>query len=227
MPTSIPCPFRLPRALVICATLLAHAALWAQAPTHFTAVPGDGYVALSWSPPAGLPVTGYTLTATNTTTPSTYQQLVLKGPTLHPSATFRGLMNGTPHVFTVTAEIGGIASPLTATSAIPSASVDPLGQALAQMSGLQSQVSTLTAQHTQLQQQIGELQAQVAALQASLTNQQHTVDFLSAIIGTAVGNPSFVIPGATLTQQLQTLTRAIGNLNQGQQQALYRNLSGK
>jgi chaperonin cofactor prefoldin len=220
MPSLLPFRFGLRRTLVVFATLLGNAALVAQTATNFTAAPGDGYVALSWSPPAGLPVTGYTLTATNANTPSTYQRFVLNGPTLHPSATFRGLVNGAPYVFTVTVEASGLSSPVTATSAIPSAAVDPLAQALAQVSSLQAQVATLTTQNSQLQQQ-------VATLQASLTNQQNTVDFLSAVIGTAVGNPSFVIPGATLTQQLQSLTKAIDNLNQGQQQALYRNLGGK
>lgn len=93
--------------------------------------------------------------------------------------------------------------------------------------------STLTAQNTALSNQLAQIQAVNSTLTTqnmSLSNQiapsQTIMTTLSSGLGTIANNPGFQIPGTTLTQQIQALSTAIGQLNYGQQKALYINLGG-
>ncbi len=71
-------------------------------PTSVTATPGNGSAQVAWTTPSanGSPITGYTVTATDTTTPSNGGQTVSAstGP-----VTVTGLTNGDSYTFTVTA----------------------------------------------------------------------------------------------------------------------------
>lgn len=79
-----------------------------------------------------------------------------------------------------------------------------------QNSALTNQVATLTQENQQLQTTIANVDAQVTVLETAFQN--------------AFGDPAFVVPGATLEEQIQNLIAAILNLNHGQRQALYREL---
>lgn len=92
---------------------------------------------------------------------------------------------------------------------------------------LQVQNAVLLAASAQLQNQVTSLTAQVAALATQLNGLQSQINMLAGSLGSVFNNPAFQIPGGSLSQQLQALSVAIGNLNNGQQQALYFNLGGK
>ena len=89
-----------------------------DAPSGVTAVRGNGQATVSWVKPAanGSPITGFTITAS----PGGVVKAV--GPDAT-SATVEGLVNGTPHTFTVTAtnSVG------TSDASVPSEPVTPAG----------------------------------------------------------------------------------------------------
>ncbi|HEY1173943.1 MAG TPA: hypothetical protein VGH19_21440 [Verrucomicrobiae bacterium] len=85
----------------------------------------------------------------------------------------------------------------------------------------QAQNATLTAQVAQQAALIVSLQAQNTQLQAELTGTQNQVNSLMAAFQNEFNDPTFVIPGATLQQQVQNLITAILELNHGQRSALY------
>jgi predicted nucleic acid-binding Zn-ribbon protein len=89
----------------------------------------------------------------------------------------------------------------------------------AQLSSANAQVTTLTQQNAQLTAQNQSLQQQQQTTTASLQALQQDLANLF--------NASFVLPGQTPQDQLQSLVTAIQNLSRGQQQALYKNLGGK
>jgi alpha-tubulin suppressor-like RCC1 family protein len=86
-----------------------------------------------------------------------------------------------------------------------------------QNQALQTQVNTLSAQNTQLQNQVNQL---TTGLVSGLNNLQN--DFRVTF-----NNPTFVISGATPSEQYQNLINAILNLNKGRKEGLYTNLGGK
>jgi predicted nucleic acid-binding Zn-ribbon protein len=124
----------------------------------------------------------------------------------------------------------------------------------AQIANLQAQIAALIAQRDALQLQVASLQAslaaanaQIASLTAALAAAQASnatltanlaaqtssstatsaqLTSLSNALGSAFGDSTFTISGATAAQQLQALNAAINSLNHGQQQALYKNLGG-
>jgi N-acetylneuraminic acid mutarotase len=91
---------------------------------------------------------------------------------------------------------------------------------------LQAQNAVLLAANAQLQTEVTTLAAQNNALTAQLNVSQAQINTLGANLGAAFNNPGFRIRGGNLSQQLQALSAAIGNLNHGQQQALFFNLGG-
>jgi hypothetical protein len=102
-----------------------------------------------------------------------------------------------------------------------------LATATAASQVLQTQNAVLLAANAQLQNQVTTLTAQAAALATQLNGLQSQITTLAGSLGSVFNNPAFQIPGGSLSQQLQALSTAIGNLNHGQQQALYFNLGGK
>ena len=83
-----------------------------------TATAGDGQVQLTWIAPAGngAPVTGYTVTGTDGTTPLTPISL----PAGSTTTTVTGLTDGTTYTFTITAtNTVGTSSPTTSGPVVP------------------------------------------------------------------------------------------------------------
>ncbi len=74
-------------------------------PTSVVAAPGNGSAAVSWIAPSanGSPITGYTVTATDTTNPGNGGQTATSATS---SATVTGLSNGDSYTFSVTATNG-------------------------------------------------------------------------------------------------------------------------
>ena len=101
-----------------------------------------------------------------------------------------------------------------------------LTAANAQIVQLQAQNTALGTANTALQNQVNALTTSINALLLQITALQTQTSALSTTLGTLFNNPGFQIPGATLTQQIQALSTAIGGLNPGQKQALYFNLGG-
>jgi hypothetical protein len=85
-------------------------------------------------------------------------------------------------------------------------------------------IASLQAQNSSLTNQVATLTQQNSQLQTALTTTQGHVQSLMTAFQTEFNDPTFVIPGATLEQQVQNLINAILGLNHGQQQALYNNL---
>lgn len=129
-------------------------------------------------------------------------------------------------VHTITLTVGN-GTGLTATDTVVITVRDVLAGAVQQLAQLQAAfvgaMATVAARDTTiaaLQSQVTSLQAQVAALTAQLAS-------LSVNLAQAFNSPTFTIPGSTPQEQVQNLVTAIGKLNHGQQQALYKNLGGK
>ena len=91
---------------------------------------------------------------------------------------------------------------------------------IAQNMALSGQIETLVAQN-------GELLEANDGLLAAANAVDEQSEALSGSFQSQFGDPSFQVPGDTMEAQVENLVVAIGNLNQGQQQALYKNLGGK
>lgn len=85
-------------------------------------------------------------------------------------------------------------------------------------------IASLQAQNTSLTNQVATLTAQNTQLQTQVTGSQNQVNSLVAAFQVEFNDPTFVIPGATLQEQIQNLIAAILELNHGQRSALYDNL---
>ncbi len=120
----------------------------------------------------------------------------------------------TNQVATLTQQNTQLQTALTAEQAQNATLTAQVAQQAALIASLQSQNSTLT-------NQVATLTAQNAALQTALTTTQGHVQTLVTAFQGEFNNPTFVIPGTTLEQQVQNLINAILGLNHGQQQALY------
>lgn len=87
-------------------------------------------------------------------------------------------------------------------------------------------MSSLTAQVAALQDQVGLLQAQVALLQGDLDEIDGSLEALEAAWRVEYNDSAFAIAGQSAAQRVQSLVTAIGELNNGQQQALFTELGG-
>jgi hypothetical protein len=114
------------------------------------------------------------------------------------------------HAITLTV---GNGTGLTASDTVVITVHDSVAAANATIASRDATITAQAATITALQGQIAALQAQIASLGTSLQQ--------------AFSDPAFIIPGTTPQQQLTNLVTAIGNLNHGQKQALYKNLGGK
>ncbi len=95
-------------------------------------------------------------------------------------------------------------------------------------------IQTLTAGNQQLQIDLGLANNTIQTLtvkNAELTQASNAVtqqnEALSELFQDQFNNSAFQLPGNTTQAQIQNLVTAIGQLNHGQQQALYKNLGGK
>ena len=92
----------------------------------------------------------------------------------------------------------------------------------------------MLASNQQLQSALGLANAAIESLSAQnaeLTEAANAVtqqnEALSELFQEQFNDPAFQLPGDTTQAQIQNLVTAIGQLNHGQQQALYKNLGGK
>jgi hypothetical protein len=74
---------------------------------------------------------------------------------------------------------------------------------------------------------IAPLNAALAAANATISTLQAELAEVQQVMRTALGDPSFVVPGATVGEQLDNVTSAISKLNPGQKKALADALTGK
>lgn len=91
------------------------------------------------------------------------------------------------------------------------------------IASLQSQVSALDASLSQLQQRIDALNARIGEMytqqqldQAVLAAQQAVASTIGSSLGDIFGASDIVLPGGTVTEQISSLTSAIGNMPDGQ-----------
>lgn len=91
------------------------------------------------------------------------------------------------------------------------------------IAALKSQVTALNATISDLQQQVATLDAQISVMytkqqldQAVLSVQQAMAATLPATLSTVFQDPGFLMPGGTLTEQINYLTSAIGKMPSGQ-----------
>jgi len=98
-------------------------------------------------------------------------------------------------------------------------------QALAaQVAQQQALIASLQTQNTTLTNQVATLTTANQQLQTQVTGAQTQVNALNSAFQSEFSDPTFVIPGATLQQQVQNLINAILDLNHGQRKAVYNNL---
>lgn len=89
----------------------------------------------------------------------------------------------------------------------------------ATIAGLRTDLATANQAIRSLTQQLTAANTTLAALTAEVAS-------LQQLLRSVFGDPAFVVPGATLQEQISNLIAAINRLNHGQQQALYKNLGG-
>jgi predicted nucleic acid-binding Zn-ribbon protein len=116
----------------------------------------------------------------------------------------------TNQVATLTSQNQQLQSALTAEQANSQALTAQVAQQQALIASLQAQNTTLTTANQQLQTQV--------------TGTQTQVNVLNSAFQSEFSDPTFVIPGATLQEQVQNLIQAILDLNHGQRKAVYNNL---
>lgn len=91
---------------------------------------------------------------------------------------------------------------------------------------LESQLAAASAEIAALQESKAALESQLAAAEAKLSAAEQSIADLAQTLQSAFSDPLFSIPGDSPEEQINTLVDAIGDLNHGQQQALYDNLGG-
>lgn len=169
------------------------------------------------------------LTTANATLTAKNQQLTAANADLTSQVSTANAANAA-----LQAQIASLSATNASLTATNTALQSELNGANAQIQTLTTANAALTSANQQLTNQNQQLAAANAALTATINslNQQNAtltaeLQGISQLLATAFNNPGFQIPGATIGQQLQNLATAIGNLNHGQQQALYSNLNGK
>lgn len=110
---------------------------------------------------------------------------------------------------------------------VPPPPPGPCDQVKAELAAANEQILQLQSQLDSASQSISLLQASNTQLQSQLGAVDQQIQALSLMFARTFGNPMFTIPGTTADQKAQSLANAIGQLNHGQQQALYKNLGGK
>lgn len=96
-----------------------------------------------------------------------------------------------------------------------------------EVSSLKTQLATANATITTQRAQLAAATTLNAQLQATVDAQKATIASLSTQLGASFSDPAFKIPGTTVEQQVANLSTAISDLNNGQKQAIYKNLTGK
>ena len=91
------------------------------------------------------------------------------------------------------------------------------------IASLQTQISSLSAATAELQQQVAALKAEISVMytrqqldQAVLSAEQALVSTIPAGLSGIFGDPGFVLPGSTVTEQINSLTSVIGSMPSGQ-----------
>lgn len=90
-----------------------------------------------------------------------------------------------------------------------------------------AQVATLTAEKAQLGAALAQSAASNQVLSGQVAAMNATLAAIADVLGKDNGNAAFTLPGATPEARLEALRQAIGTLNHGQKQALYKALGGK
>lgn len=164
-------------------------------------------------------------TLTGYTTPPNETRTLIPGGIISFSATYQNA----PDV--CQAQVGTLQTQVATLQAQNASQAAQISQLNAQVSSLQTQVSTLSAQNTFLQNQVATLTPQNTTLQSQVntftTTLQRGTTQLQDDFRTTFNNSTFVVPGATLLQQYETIIAAIMQLNKGQKMGLYTNLGGK
>jgi hypothetical protein len=99
-----------------------------------------------------------------------------------------------------------------------------IGALQSQVTSFSQQVTSLQSQLTAANNQVTELTRLNTELQTAITN---LVNAVQQDLRQTFNNPQFTIDGATPTQQLQTLQRALQNLKRSSKQDLYKTLGGR
>jgi septal ring factor EnvC (AmiA/AmiB activator) len=97
----------------------------------------------------------------------------------------------------------------------------------AQLGAATTANSSLTAANTSLTADLAAANTQIVSLTNQLNAANASLASLPSQLATAFGVGGFNLPGATPTEQIQNLSKAINNLNPGQKKALYDQLAGK
>jgi hypothetical protein len=91
----------------------------------------------------------------------------------------------------------------------------------------QATIAALRGQVTTVQGQVTTLQGQVRQLQALVGGVQAQINVVQQYFRLTFGDPTFVIPGATVAEQVQSLATALAGVSNGQAKAVYKALGGK
>lgn len=130
----------------------------------------------------------------------------------------------TNQVATLTAQNAAQAATITQQQAALSAEQANSQALAAQVAQQQALIASLQAQNTTLTNQVATLTTANQQLQTQVTGTQTQVNALNSAFQSEFSDPTFVIPGATLQEQVQYLINAILDLTHGQRKAVYDNL---
>jgi hypothetical protein len=126
----------------------------------------------------------------------------------------------------LTQQVAGLQTQATAANATITQLTTANANLTQQVAGLQTQLTAATAQLTNANALLLASTPQLSAANAQLTAIKVTVVSLGLNLGIASKNPSFVIPGSTLAQQISNLAVAIGKLDKDCKKDLFENLGG-
>jgi hypothetical protein len=133
-----------------------------------------------------------------------------------------GLAVGTHHLtLTVTDDTGmsGSTNFTVVVQDLVAAGQEALAACTSTLTSTQAALMACTTTLTPTQAALTAANGTIASLQAQITLVQQD-------LRTALGDPSFTIPGATPVEQMQSLTTAISSLSSGPKKALYEALGG-
>jgi len=99
--------------------------------------------------------------------------------------------------------------------------IDPCATHVAE---LEAEIALLEAEKAQLQQQLTASQATVASLQTTTNLITTSLWLLQADMKSVFRDPTFILPGATLSDQIARLVEAVIAQNRGQKQGVYKEL---
>lgn len=104
---------------------------------------------------------------------------------------------------------------------------DALAPLTLQLAAANASNAALTSANAELSSQVTSLQTQLGAANATIFGVNTHLKTLETMLANAFKNPAFTLPGASTLAKVQNVVTAIGGLNKGALQSIYKGLGGQ